>query len=101
MGDSRTFNAVPMGLLDSLVVAVVWPFWRARWLDIAEVVEQPSFDSFIPTTTGDDVDVGPDVQVRIAGLPAEAVAASADSGSSSPEARLPSLAEDSRGPAAA
>mmetsp|Transcript_74999 Transcript_74999/g.173938 ORF Transcript_74999/g.173938 Transcript_74999/m.173938 type:complete len:159 (+) Transcript_74999:65-541(+) len=28
--DSRSWGVVPMGLLDALVVAVVWPFWRAR-----------------------------------------------------------------------
>ncbi|CAK0822904.1 unnamed protein product [Prorocentrum cordatum] len=31
--DSRTFGPVPMGLLDALRVSVVWPFWRARWID--------------------------------------------------------------------
>merc|ERR1719167_763421 len=38
--DSRTFGAVPLGLLDALVVAVVWPFWRARWLDIVEDADE-------------------------------------------------------------
>eukprot|EP00446_Apocalathium_sp_SHHI-4_P087119 CAMPEP_0177476636 /NCGR_PEP_ID=MMETSP0369-20130122/23691_1 /TAXON_ID=447022 ORGANISM="Scrippsiella hangoei-like, Strain SHHI-4" /NCGR_SAMPLE_ID=MMETSP0369 /ASSEMBLY_ACC=CAM_ASM_000364 /LENGTH=216 /DNA_ID=CAMNT_0018951877 /DNA_START=99 /DNA_END=749 /DNA_ORIENTATION=- len=54
--DSRTFNAVPRGLLDALVVAVVWPFWRARWLDIADL-EDTSLRPVLPTCTGDDVDV--------------------------------------------
>ena len=31
--DSRAFGAVPCGLLEGLVLAVVWPFWRARWLE--------------------------------------------------------------------
>mmetsp|Transcript_97063 Transcript_97063/g.270078 ORF Transcript_97063/g.270078 Transcript_97063/m.270078 type:complete len:158 (-) Transcript_97063:96-569(-) len=31
--DSRSFGPVPMGLLDALVISVVWPFWRARCLD--------------------------------------------------------------------
>merc|ERR1712008_530884 len=31
--DSRTFGPVPMGLLDALVISVVWPPWRARLLD--------------------------------------------------------------------
>merc|ERR1712129_337229 len=33
--DSRTFDSVHQGLLDALVIAVVWPFWRSRWLEIA------------------------------------------------------------------
>eukprot|EP00927_Polykrikos_kofoidii_P073832 TRINITY_DN69852_c0_g1_i1.p1 TRINITY_DN69852_c0_g1~~TRINITY_DN69852_c0_g1_i1.p1 ORF type:complete len:195 (+),score=31.76 TRINITY_DN69852_c0_g1_i1:82-585(+) len=30
--DSRHFGPVPMGLLDSLAISVVWPFWRSTWL---------------------------------------------------------------------
>eukprot|EP00930_Biecheleria_cincta_P015969 TRINITY_DN1313_c0_g3_i1.p1 TRINITY_DN1313_c0_g3~~TRINITY_DN1313_c0_g3_i1.p1 ORF type:complete len:354 (-),score=36.68 TRINITY_DN1313_c0_g3_i1:55-1116(-) len=36
--DSRTFGSVPMGLLEGLVISVVWPLWRARWLD--EVLQE-------------------------------------------------------------
>lgn len=43
--DSRTFEAVPQGLLDSLVIAVVWPFWRSRWLEIADE-EEPLHEGF-------------------------------------------------------
>ncbi|CAK9076059.1 unnamed protein product [Durusdinium trenchii] len=38
--DSRSFGAVPSGLLEGLVLSVVWPFWRARWLE--EMVEDQS-----------------------------------------------------------
>eukprot|EP00435_Cladocopium_sp_Y103_P053175 s424_g17.t1 len=31
--DSRSFGAVPCGLLEGLVLSVVWPLWRARWLE--------------------------------------------------------------------
>eukprot|EP00439_Symbiodinium_sp_Y106_P021432 s1223_g2.t1 len=31
--DSRSFGAIPAGLLEGLVLSVIWPFWRARWLD--------------------------------------------------------------------
>eukprot|EP00928_Gymnodinium_smaydae_P015188 TRINITY_DN15569_c0_g3_i1.p2 TRINITY_DN15569_c0_g3~~TRINITY_DN15569_c0_g3_i1.p2 ORF type:complete len:180 (-),score=32.50 TRINITY_DN15569_c0_g3_i1:106-645(-) len=34
--DSRNFGPVPIGLLDALVLSVVWPFWRSRWLDMFE-----------------------------------------------------------------
>mmetsp|Transcript_104653 Transcript_104653/g.296155 ORF Transcript_104653/g.296155 Transcript_104653/m.296155 type:complete len:170 (-) Transcript_104653:78-587(-) len=30
--DSRSFGAVPMGLLEALAFSVVWPFWRWRVL---------------------------------------------------------------------
>ena len=31
--DSRSFGAIPCGLLEGLVLSVVWPFWRARWIE--------------------------------------------------------------------
>lgn len=34
--DSRTFGSVPMGLLEGLVISVIWPLWRAKWLDEEE-----------------------------------------------------------------
>eukprot|EP00450_Noctiluca_scintillans_P015247 CAMPEP_0194518324 /NCGR_PEP_ID=MMETSP0253-20130528/51710_1 /TAXON_ID=2966 /ORGANISM="Noctiluca scintillans" /LENGTH=119 /DNA_ID=CAMNT_0039362359 /DNA_START=143 /DNA_END=502 /DNA_ORIENTATION=+ len=37
--DSRHFGPVPAGLLDALVVSVIWPFWRARFLDPPEDCE--------------------------------------------------------------
>lgn len=33
--DSRAFGPVPGGLLEGLVLSIVWPFWRARWLEEA------------------------------------------------------------------
>eukprot|EP00429_Kryptoperidinium_foliaceum_P119161 CAMPEP_0176317560 /NCGR_PEP_ID=MMETSP0121_2-20121125/69314_1 /TAXON_ID=160619 /ORGANISM="Kryptoperidinium foliaceum, Strain CCMP 1326" /LENGTH=166 /DNA_ID=CAMNT_0017659811 /DNA_START=12 /DNA_END=512 /DNA_ORIENTATION=- len=52
--DSRKFNAVPMGLLDGLVIAVIWPFWRARWLDIVEEPELVPVQTQLLTTSGGD-----------------------------------------------
>jgi len=43
--DSRTFNAVHQGLLDALVIAVVWPFWRSRWLEIAMEEDEPNAEA--------------------------------------------------------
>mmetsp|Transcript_87691 Transcript_87691/g.248437 ORF Transcript_87691/g.248437 Transcript_87691/m.248437 type:complete len:158 (-) Transcript_87691:70-543(-) len=34
--DSRAFGPVPLGLLDALVISVVWPLWRARYFDLGE-----------------------------------------------------------------
>eukprot|EP00929_Paragymnodinium_shiwhaense_P002505 TRINITY_DN102772_c0_g1_i1.p2 TRINITY_DN102772_c0_g1~~TRINITY_DN102772_c0_g1_i1.p2 ORF type:complete len:180 (+),score=28.35 TRINITY_DN102772_c0_g1_i1:69-542(+) len=34
--DSRHFGSVPMGLLDALVISVVWPWWRVKRLDFDE-----------------------------------------------------------------
>mmetsp|Transcript_71842 Transcript_71842/g.166219 ORF Transcript_71842/g.166219 Transcript_71842/m.166219 type:complete len:157 (+) Transcript_71842:102-572(+) len=31
--DSRSFGPVSLGLVDAVVVAVLWPFWRARRVD--------------------------------------------------------------------
>lgn len=73
--DSRKFNAVPMGLLDALVVAVVWPIWRARWLDFVDLPEEPTLQQMAAlTVTGDDVGASHEART-IGSVPVEAPAA--------------------------
>ncbi|CAJ1398635.1 unnamed protein product [Effrenium voratum] len=47
--DSRAFGPVPAGLLEGLVLSVVWPIWRARWLE-EDGPESPP----LLTETGED-----------------------------------------------
>ena len=40
--DSRSFGWAPSHRVESVVLAVSWPLWRARWLLAPERVEEPS-----------------------------------------------------------
>mmetsp|Transcript_78523 Transcript_78523/g.163143 ORF Transcript_78523/g.163143 Transcript_78523/m.163143 type:complete len:335 (-) Transcript_78523:111-1115(-) len=72
--DSRSFDAIPKGLVDALVVAVVWPFWRARWMDLdGEVVS--AAPNITPSCTGDDV---PTERKSMGGVPMEAFLTAGD-----------------------
>lgn len=54
--DSRNFDAVSCGLLNSLVVAVVWPFWRARWLDLVDLDDDPELQPDLSSCVGETGD---------------------------------------------